>query len=318
MKNKTAIIILTYVRTNCLKESLKILLNSNLNIFIYHDKYKKEEHKGKNLSVKKFLSSQKSEKIKIIYRNSNYGLKNNYLSAFKTVFQKGYDSIIYIEDDLLLADNFIQNIKLLIDFYESNEKVISVSCNNFELDFNKIRYDQDIFFVNRPNSYGFATWKKKWMKFYRDTDFDAQKALKNLSAVKKVKESNFDIYAMMRGYKLKINNSIGVWLAWYTIYNDYICINTKNNFIENYGYDGLGENLGYKIQNKKKMGNIRNIKITKKIFYDSNIQELMKSKLQGSSFYRFLFNLKSDLLLLNIIKILKIKNFFFSFITKNK
>ena len=308
--NNTAILILTYLREKNIEEILEKAEKSKLNIFIFHDYYNEKDlnKKNKNLKIKKkLLKISKRDRFNVYIRKKNYGLRKNYLSSMKHIFDLKYESLIYLEDDIIPKDNFFKNMLFLLRRYKNNEKIVSVAGSNLNIDIENANYKYDIFFSRNPNSYGMGIWKNKWLNFYNQLSLEHDGLLNHKRSCEFIKKNFFYIYAILRSNKLGFNQSIGVFWAWYIISNKFICVNTSQNFIVHRGYDGLGTNLGFKKVNPDKklpkdLGSLPNV------FFDKNVIKILKESLKSGKYEKMIFNIQSDIILKIILKLIKLKN----------
>ena len=77
------------------------------------------------------------------YSDTNYGLRKNVVNGLNWVFKK-VDRAIILEDDLIIDPTFFRFCDELLDKYKDEDKIISISGNNFQ--FGKTDLKESYFF----------------------------------------------------------------------------------------------------------------------------------------------------------------------------
>lgn len=124
--------------------------------------------------------------FQVIHRNSNLGLMNHITESISFVFEK-YESVIVIEDDIILSKNTYQNLKKGLQYLESNNLLGTVSgMSPFSSKFNNIlrnRYRKSIYF----SCWGWACNKSTWEKYNANlTDENLEVSLSQSSTWRKL------------------------------------------------------------------------------------------------------------------------------------
>ncbi len=99
--------------------------------------------------------------IQIIESEQNLGLANSIINGVGKVLSQ-FNNIIVLEDDLIVTSNFIDFMNAALDHFESQQKVFSISGFSFDLKINPDEYKEG-YFLNRGWSWGWATWKNRWV-----------------------------------------------------------------------------------------------------------------------------------------------------------
>ena len=108
------------------------------------------------------------EKI-IIKHEKNLGLRHHVLYCGDLSLQ--YDSVIILEDDLLVSPNFYLYAKAALKFYKNNSNIAGISLYHnehneaTELPFEAIDEGYDTYFVKAPSSWGQLWTSKQWESF---------------------------------------------------------------------------------------------------------------------------------------------------------
>lgn len=148
----------TELTLNALKENY---LASDTDLFIFSDGPKNESDRKKVEEVRNYLETINGFKnVTIKKAVSNNGLANSIINGVTEIL-KSFKSCIVLEDDLLTSKNFLNFMNDSLNYYQSNEKVFSISGFTFP-----VRppddYDFDVYFNPRGCSWGWATWADRW------------------------------------------------------------------------------------------------------------------------------------------------------------
>ena len=174
--------------------------------------------------------------VKTLFRNENLGCGKAVSGAITWFFENVEEGII-LEDDCLPDPSFFQYCEELLEKYRFEDQVMHIGGNNFL--FNKIKIDDDYYFSRIPHIWGWATWRRSWLKY----DFN----ILDWTAVKTSKDFNnlFDKYIIKGWINIfnKIyNHEIDTWDYQWTyciLKNNGLCINPKVNLVSNIGFSEL-------------------------------------------------------------------------------
>jgi hypothetical protein len=207
------------------------------------------------------------KKKKIILRKKNYGLKKNILTGIDYVFSK-HKKVIVLEDDLEVSKNFLRTINILLNKYEMDKSINTITGFSFSEDkIKKSNINKNFFLLKRPSSWGWSTWKSKWL------------SLKKIKIYNKVKNEMYgnDLKIMNIKQKKGILNS---WAYNWTIKHinsKAFCLYPKYSMIKNNGFDNHATNNFFKTRNL--FSDIKNF-VFKNYSYqqeDEQIKNLSKS-----------------------------------------
>ncbi|MEH6407734.1 MAG: glycosyltransferase [Leeuwenhoekiella sp.] len=159
------IVLFTYNRLENTKKVVESLLNNHCvkeaNLFIFSDGPKNESALIKVNLVREFLKTIKGFKsVEIIEAENNLGLANSIISGVTHVL-KNHNSVIVLEDDLIVSQNFLKYMNEALNYYVQKKQVISIAGYRppFHIE-NSYKYDT--FFARRNTSWGWATWRDRW------------------------------------------------------------------------------------------------------------------------------------------------------------
>jgi len=221
MDKVAPILIFSYNRLDELQQTVahlkRAMLSDQSILYIYSDGPKKESDVESLEKVREFLKTITGFK-KIIYKFSaiNKGLASSIIDGVSEVLEN-HDSAIILEDDLLVSDNFLVYMNQALNYYEQDQKVLSVCGYTHKLKTKKSKnYPYDVYFTKRSSSWGWATWKNKWDGIDWEVK-DFKEFSENISARKKFNKWGSDMYTML---KRQQNGEINSWAIRYT-YHQY-------------------------------------------------------------------------------------------------
>lgn len=171
MSTYAPIILIVFNRPEHTKRVIEALsanplaLESDLHIFSDGSRGPKDDASVQ--AVKNVI--QKIEGFKQVYlhlRIKNVGCSSNVLTAVDTVLES-YDKCIVVEDDILVAPNFLEFMNQALNYYQDNETIFSIGAFH---PFFKIpaKYPHEVYALGRNCSWGWGVWKNSWKKINLD------------------------------------------------------------------------------------------------------------------------------------------------------
>ncbi|MCF8342708.1 MAG: hypothetical protein K9I82_17155 [Chitinophagaceae bacterium] len=105
--------------------------------------------------------------VKILFRAENLGCGKAVSEAITWFFEQVDEGII-LEDDTLPNLSFFNYCSELLKIYRNNETIMTISGNTFH-SFSHIKASKhSYYFSSFPFIWGWATWKRSWMKYQLD------------------------------------------------------------------------------------------------------------------------------------------------------
>ena len=156
-----------YKRPDELRQTLAALqanhLASQTELYVFVDGPKKPVDLPKVEAVREIVNTITGFKtVHRHYADENRGLASSIIAGVSRVMNAHSQAII-LEDDLLTSRNFLDYMNQCLQHYKHEKKVFSVSAYSFP--FKKpVDYRYDSYFIQRPNSWGWATWADRWEK----------------------------------------------------------------------------------------------------------------------------------------------------------
>jgi len=159
------ILLFTYKRLDTLKQTVDALqknpLSASSELFVFSDGAKNENDAHLVTEVREYLQQVNGFKsIQYFFSETNKGLAASIISGVSNVL-KIHNSVIVLEDDLIVTPNFLAFMNKGLEEYASASKAFSISGYSFDLSPSAKQTD-DAYFLNRGWSWGWATWKDRW------------------------------------------------------------------------------------------------------------------------------------------------------------
>lgn len=252
------ICLFTYNRLSETQQTIEALkknyLASKSELFIFSDGPKNAQANFKVAAVRQYLKTVTGFKtIEIIESISNKGLANSIISGVTQVIQK-YGKVIVLEDDLITSPNFLDYMNQALDFYETNDKIYSISGFTLELE-SKNAIQNDYYLGYRSFSWGWATWKNRW----KNIDWDIKnwkKILLTPALHQAISKGGSDIPLMLFKQQTGKIDSWAVRWCCNQLLNNQLTVLPKKSKIINIGF---GENATHtKNINQKSITEIDN------------------------------------------------------------
>ncbi len=199
MKKYAPILVMVYDRLDSLKICIQSLQNceeaKESTLYISSDAAYRNQDTEKIDAVRKYIQTISGfKKVVTIAHQENQGLNRSYNFALDLIFQDN-DEIIFLEDDIVVAPNFLKFANDGLSFYEDDAKIISISGFShsvfFDVDSN---LNSEIYFTNRWCPWGFASWKKKIQNVPSLSLEELNRDLSDRSFVKKLDEIGIDLF----------------------------------------------------------------------------------------------------------------------------
>ena len=222
-------------------EALKAnILAAESELFIFADGVKNEESRAKVAEVREYIKTISGfKKVTVEEKENNVGLANSIISGVTKIVNK-YEKVIVVEDDLVTSKYFLQYMNDGLDFYENEEKVISIHSYIYPVKRNL----SETFFIKGADCWGWATWKRGWNLFNPDGKF----LLEQLKAKNLTKKFDFDgRYSYTKMLEDQIAGKNNSWaIRWYAsaFLADKLTLYPGKSLVVNIGFDGSGTHCG--------------------------------------------------------------------------
>jgi hypothetical protein len=97
-----------------------------------------------------------------VERDQNRGLANSIIAGTTELCER-HGRVVVIEDDLVLAPQFLQFLNEGLERYENEPRVMQVAGHMFDVP--SLADSQEALFLPMTTSWGWATWKRAWDRF---------------------------------------------------------------------------------------------------------------------------------------------------------
>lgn len=271
------IVIFTYRRN--IDKLIESLLKNNLakesELFIFSDGYKSDRDKADVLEVRKNLKNiTEFKQVHIKESSTNKGLASSVIEGASSVLKK-YGKVIVLEDDLIVADNFLNYMNEALEYYKNDKKIWSIS--GYTPDLKCLNsYDKDVFLSVRACSWGWATWSDRWEKIDWEIK-DWPEFTKDIKAIEKFNLGGNDMFTMLKMQMLgKIDSWAIRWCYNQFKYNTYTIYPSKSK-LRNNGFDTVGTHNSTGKERWSVNVSIKDVKF-EEIILDENIVQCFKNK----------------------------------------
>jgi len=214
----TALAIFGYNRPDHLRKCLEaVSRNELIDTYIFLDGgYTRETYNAADNFF--YLVSVEKQVLGLHACSEHLGCAKNIYRGIDMILTN-YDSIIVVEDDIIVADNFIEYMLKGLGVYKDKQDVGSLT--GYTLIKNK-----EIYASKRGCAWGWATWKDRWESFNRN--------------IEPLDNWGDDILPIL---DRALKGTVDTWDAQFSLYhlvNNLKCIHPPESLVKNIGTDGSG------------------------------------------------------------------------------
>jgi hypothetical protein len=218
-------------------------------------------------------------KVFRLYRNSNLGCGKAISSAIDWFFEN-VDQGIILEDDCLPKPYFFKFVEDMLEKYKYDEKIMHISGDNF-FESNLLGLVSPMF-TKYPHVWGWATWKRAWMKY--DYNMKIWRRANLLSKINSIEGGLLNkLYwtAKFDSVAYKITNT---W--------DYqwIYANFKNSANSVFPSTNLVKNIGFGVDSTHTKKESKNIKFVNKSNTNENINDFEENHVFNANSWKTIIN----------------------------
>jgi len=263
----------------CLKSLSQNHHFNDSHLYIFIDGPKSTTDKRQIENVKKVVADFEFKNLKKVHvSNHNKGLAQSIFQGVNKILSL-YDTVIVIEDDLILSPFFLNFINTCLNKYNYKD-IYQVSGHNWGESLVSINCP---FLIPNINSWGWATWKSKWGGF-KLGEINKQEIKKfDLKLIKKFNLNNS--YNYFKILKKHLQGKVDSWaIQWYyfVFKNKGYTIYPSTSLVVNNGMDGSGTHTLSSNFNKRVVAEIK-FDYPKKLRYERNFFELFCSDLKEAN-----------------------------------
>jgi len=234
------------IHTQATLEALKKnTLAAQSDLFIFSDFAKNDSAKNNVEKVREIIHQINGFKsVQIVEREKNFGLANSVISGVTEIISRS-GQVIVLEDDLETSPHFLKYMNDALKFYERDPKAFSIGGYQFPEKTMAIpsRYAFDTYASFRCCSWGWATWKDRWMGIdWGMTYFDEFMA--DPEKQNQFNRGGPDLTPMLCHQKEGRIDSWAIRFAYAHFDRDMHCIYPVKSLVNNIGLDNSGVHCG--------------------------------------------------------------------------
>lgn len=160
-----AVVVFAFRRPDHLQRTVESLLANpevaELPLIVYCDAAKRPEDHAAVEAVRAYAHGIAGfSSVRIVERKQNYGLARSIISGVTEILEQ-HDSLIVLEDDLLLSRHFVRYMMDGLNIYAGDAKVASIHGYVYP-----VRDPvPETFFLKGADCWGWATWRRAWEQF---------------------------------------------------------------------------------------------------------------------------------------------------------
>lgn len=238
------VVLFAYERVEHVRRTIESLQKNaealTTDLIIFSDGPKTEENESSVEAVRAYLRNIAGfRSIQIYQKDQNHGLAKSVIEGVTCTLEK-YDSVIILEDDLVVSPYFLAYMNEALERYRTDERVISIHGYVYPV----ARSLPETFFLRGADCWGWATWRRGWRLFNPDGHF----LLNELKRRKLSKLFDFNgatgYTAMLRDQVEGLNDSWAIrWHASAFLANK-LTLYPGRSLVHNIGNDGSGTHCG--------------------------------------------------------------------------
>ena len=204
----------------------------------------------------------------VVKRESNLGLANSIRSGIDQIFQSN-DSIIVVEDDLVLHSGFLQFLSSGLAKYADEKKVSSISGYQYPIK----RPPAGPVFLLGADCWGWGTWSDRWNQTNFDADFLLRESRENHLVHQFNLDGSNDYTGMLEQL---IDGDIDSWaILWHaSMYvQNRLTLYPPASFVSNEGGDGSGTHFGVNSMYSQELKATQNVSLPEYIAESESFRE---------------------------------------------
>lgn len=238
------IIIFAFNRLESLMNTVQSLLrndeaaDSPLYIFVDGPRSNYEGEAEKVAAVREFAKHVVGFKsVTCQFSDTNQGLGPSIIAGVSKVIGK-HGRVIVLEDDLIVASNFLSFLNQGLNRYEHTSEVFSICGYSNEVKV-PANYHADAYFCTRSSSWGWATWADRW----QSVDWDLKEWDRYGFRAKEFNQwGGSDCWNMLNGWHKGKNKSWAIRFCFAQFIQNKVSLFPIISKVSNDGFDGQGTN----------------------------------------------------------------------------
>lgn len=241
------VVVFAYNRPEHLKRTLHALERTDgaeqSALYLFADGSKGEKDREQVQAVRDYIKEyEKQSRFLEVYvecATQNRGLSEAVITGVSSVL-KQHGCAIVVEDDLIVARDFLRYMNDALEHYKENKRAFMISGWVPDIpDLNGL--STDTFLWYRCNSWGWAIWADRWETIDWSVK-DYQKFRFSPAMRRRMNRGGADLSDMLDMYMQGLNHSWAVRLAYTESMQDKLTVFPVRSLVENGGMDGSGTN----------------------------------------------------------------------------
>jgi hypothetical protein len=243
------VVLFAYARPDHLHQTLTALAAAkgarDTALWVFSDGPKNAAAKDKVAAVRAVLAEPNWQrgfaKVTLVLADKNKGLARSIIDGVSHVLDR-HESVIVLEDDLLVAPDFLQFMNSALERHARTPEVGSVT-GYCPLPQPPTAYAHDVYAVPRSCSHSWATWRDRW----ETVDWSGRGAgrLWQDPALRKrfMATGSDKLDRLRRQLEGRIDSWSIMFNLWHAL-NDRVTLYPVRNLVRNIGFDGSGTHTG--------------------------------------------------------------------------
>jgi len=244
-KRGAPIVIFVYNRAKHTRRLLESLLQCHYEsqplVYVFCDGPRNEGERSQVEQVRNVLAEFSSRlPMKITISPTNKGLAESVISGVSLVLQM-HKTAIVLEDDLVVAPDFLKFMNWGLETFETNQRVFSVSGFTFPSQYFPLpaHYPHNVLLSPRCSSWSWATWSNRW----QDVDWSMSYYPMFRDNPNRVEQFNAGGSDLSKLLELQTKKKIDSWAIRFCFAhyeNTAYCLHPRSTLVHNRGLDGSG------------------------------------------------------------------------------
>jgi O-antigen/teichoic acid export membrane protein len=236
------IVLFVYNRPEHTRRTVESLLANDLalqsQLFVFSDGAKNQADSAPVEEVRRYVRAIEGfRSVTIVQRDLNSGLAQSVIRGVTEIFQTHGRQIV-MEDDLLTAPDFLTFMNAILDHYEQETSIFSVTGFNYAVSMPE-SYGYDAVCSHRSSSWGWGTWKDRWARADWDvSDYAEFRADKNQQRL--LNRGGADLSYMLGLQMAGMVDSWAIRWAYAHFKHDAVAMVSTVSKVYNIGFDGSG------------------------------------------------------------------------------
>ncbi|MCJ8211029.1 glycosyltransferase [Mucilaginibacter sp. RS28] len=208
----TVLAVFCYKRASKLKRCIDALLTNpecaDMDIIFFSDGYKNEKDRAGVLETRDYINSITGFRNVIKhFRDRNFSTGPNFRTGL-TYLAENYEQFIVVEDDLIVAPNYVKYLLDALKFYKNDQSVFCCTGFVYPVTPEAFNYQYDSIVYQRFCSYGWGGWADR----FKNVVWDEQELQQMMDTRPGFKARlNAEGYDLGRMLKKQINGDISTW-----------------------------------------------------------------------------------------------------------